>query len=191
MGLEFQSYFSAKILAPFSFTSTQKRGNFMKYDQQINTILYATDLGTQTRQVFRYALDMANTYNAEIIMLHVVEPMSDMARTMINTYLTDGLSEELERNTIKELLATMKMRLEKFFEEECDSDLKSSVVVKKIKVVSGRPSEEILRVAEDAKVDMIVMGKSTRKVRGIGVMGSSARRVSRYSAIPVLVIPTH
>ncbi len=163
----------------------------MKYNQKISTILYATDLGTQTRQVFRYAIDMANYYNAEIVMLHVVEPMSNTARAMINTYLSEGLSEELEKKNIKKLLSTMKIRLEKFFKEECDSDLKSSITIKEIMVVSGRPSEEILRVAEDGNVDMIVMGKSSKKVRGIGVTGSSARRVSRYSTVPVLVIPTH
>jgi len=47
----------------------------VKYDHQINTILYATDLGSETRQVFRYAIDMANYYKAEIVILHVVEPM--------------------------------------------------------------------------------------------------------------------
>ena len=163
----------------------------MKYDQQINTILYATDLGSETRRVFRYAIDMANYYKAEIVILHVVEPMSNTARAMINTYLSEGLSEELEKNSMKELLTEMKMRLKKFFEEECDTDLKDSVFVKELTVVSGRPSEEILRIADDQKADMIVMGKSSRRVRGMGVMGSSARRVSRHSTIPVLVIPIH
>ena len=77
-------------------------GKLMKYNQQINTILYTTDLGTQTRQVFRYAIDMANYYNAEIVILHVVEPMSNTARAMINTYLSEGLSEELEKKSMKE-----------------------------------------------------------------------------------------
>ena len=163
----------------------------MKYDQQINTILYATDLRSETRRVFRYAIDMASYYKAEIVILHVVEPMSNTARAMINTYLSEGLSEELEKNSMKELLTEMKIRLKKFFEEECDTDLKPSVCVKELTVVSGRPSEEILRIAEDQKADMVVMGKSSRRVRGMGVMGSSARRVSRHSTIPVLVIPIH
>jgi nucleotide-binding universal stress UspA family protein len=163
----------------------------MKNEPQINTILYATDLGTRTRPVFRYAMDMANHYNAGIIMLHVVEPISNTARAVIDTYLPGGVSEDLEKNSMTELLTTMKSRLKKFYEDECDDDLKSSISVKEIMVVSGKPSEEILRIAEDEKVDMIVMGKSSKKFRGIGSMGSSARRVSRHAAIPVLVIPTH
>ena len=162
----------------------------MKNEPQINTILYATDLGTRTRPVFRYAMDMANHYNAGIIMLHVVEPISNTARAVIDTYLPGGVSEDLEKNSMTELLATMKSRLKKFYEDECDDNIKSSISVKELMVVSGKPSEEILRIAEDEKVDMIVMGKSSKKFRGIGFMGSSARRVSRHAAIPVLVIPT-
>ena len=163
----------------------------MKNEPQINTILYATDLGTRTRSVFRYAMNMANHYNAGIIMLHVVEPISNTARAVIDTYLPGGVSEDLEKNSMTELLATMKSRLKKFYEDECDDNIKSSISVKELMVVSGKPSEEILRIAEDEKVDMIVMGKSSKKFRGIGFMGSSARRVSRHAAIPVLVIPTH
>ncbi|NOR23608.1 MAG: hypothetical protein GQ542_04315 [Desulforhopalus sp.] len=46
--------------------------------------------------------------------------------------------------------------------------------------------DEILRVAEEDNASIIVIGKSTRKVRGIRVMGSTARRMSRMSRIPVL-----
>jgi nucleotide-binding universal stress UspA family protein len=162
----------------------------MKYDPQIATILYATDMGGETRPVFRFAIDMAKHYNAQIIMLHVVEPISDTARAVISNYLDENVSRELEKNGMRSVLKKMKERLEKFYIEECDSDDKDEITIKEVMVVSGRPSEEILRVAEDEESGMIVMGKSSRKVRGIGVMGSSARRVSILSKIPVLVIPT-
>jgi nucleotide-binding universal stress UspA family protein len=162
----------------------------MKYAPQVTKILYATDMGSETRPIFRYAIDMANHYKAEIIMLHVVEPISDTARAVISTYLDNSISEEMEKNSLKGVLDKMKDRLKKFYREECDSDEKFAVLIKEVKVVAGRPSEEILRIAEEEKTDMIVMGKSARKVRGIGVMGSSARRVSRLAKIPVLVIPT-
>jgi len=162
----------------------------MKYAPQVTKILYATDMGSETRPIFRYAIDMANHYKAEIIMLHVVEPISDTARAVISTYLDNSISEEMEKNSLKGVLDKMKDRLKKFYREECDSDEKFAVLIKEVKVVAGRPSEEILRIAEEEKTDMIVMGKSARKVRGIGVMGSSARRVSRLAKIPVLLIPT-
>ena len=107
----------------------------MKNEPQVNTILYTTDLGTQTRPVFRYAIDMAKHYNAGIIMLHVVEPIGKTARAVIDTYLPGGVSEDLEKNSMTELLSTMKVRLKKFYEDECDNDTKSSISVKELKVV--------------------------------------------------------
>ncbi|OEU54455.1 MAG: hypothetical protein BA862_06185 [Desulfobulbaceae bacterium S3730MH12] len=163
----------------------------MKYDPQVTTILYATDLGDETRPVFRYAIDMAKHYKAEIIMLHVVEPISETAWAVISTYVDHTVTEEIERKNMKEVQEKMKIRLEKFYEEECDSDEKSVISIREVMVVAGKPSEEILRVAEEEKADMIVMGKSIKKVRGLRVMGSNARRVSRLAKIPVLVIPIH
>ncbi len=162
----------------------------MKYAPQVIKILYATDMGSKTRPIFRYAVDMAQHYKAQIIMLHVVEPISDAARAVISTYLDDAVTEEMERNSMRDVLEEMKNRVKKLYSEEFESEEKYASLIKEVMVVAGKPSEEILRVAEEEKADMIVMGKSAKKVRGIGVMGSSARRVSRLAKIPVLVIPT-
>ena len=108
---------------------------------------------------------------------------------MINTYLPKDLIEKVKKDSMKDLLETMKDRLTKFYQDEYQDEQKQRV--KGAMVVSGKPSEEILRVAEEEKADMIIMGKSTRKVRGIRVMGSTARRVSRMSKVPVLVVPNY
>ncbi len=160
----------------------------MKNQPKIETILYATDLGEQTRPVFRHAMALAKLYNARIIMLHVVEPMSDTAKTVISTYLSREVTEEIQKKAVREVLTIMKGRLEKFYNDE-ETQADESTLVKEVQVVSGMPSEEILRVAEESGAQMIVLGKSTRKVRGIRVMGSTARRVSRMAGMPVLVVP--
>jgi nucleotide-binding universal stress UspA family protein len=162
----------------------------MNKSPEISTILYATDLGKQTRPVFRHALAMAKHYDAKIIMLHVVEPISETAQAVINTYLSKELTEEVQKTTMKENLVKMKKRLKSFYKDE-GTDQQHLSRVKEVLVVAGKPSEEILRVAEEDKADLVVMGKSTRKVRGIRVMGSTARRVSRMSRVPVLVVPNY
>jgi nucleotide-binding universal stress UspA family protein len=162
----------------------------MKNKPEIATILYATDMGEHVRPVFRHALAMAKQYDAKIIMLHVVEPMSETAKTVISTYLSKEITDEVQKGTMKQVIVKMKERLSKFYDDEC-VDGKQSTWVKKVLVVTGKPSEEILRVAEEDSASIIVMGKSTRKVRGIRVMGTTARRVSRMSNIPVLVVPNY
>lgn len=160
----------------------------MKNKPNIKTILYATDLGDHTRPVFRHALALAKLYDAKIIMLHVVEPIGETARAVISAYISHELSEELLKDTMQSLVVKMKDRLRRFFEEECD-DEKVCANVKEVVVVAGKPSEEILRIAEEDKADLIVLGKSSRTVRGLRVMGSTARRVSRIATVPVLVVP--
>jgi nucleotide-binding universal stress UspA family protein len=165
-------------------------GNVMNNNISISTILYPTDLGDQTKPVFKHALALAKQYNANIIMLHVVEPMSDTAMAFISSYVSKEVTDKAQKETMVEILGKMKTRLKKFYEDECDAKEDFSPV-KEFLVVGGKPSEEILRVAEVDKADMIVMGKSTRKVRGIRVMGSTARRVSRMSNVPVMVVPNY
>jgi nucleotide-binding universal stress UspA family protein len=162
----------------------------MKNRPEISTILYATDLGDHTRPVFRHTLAMAKQYGAKIIMLHVVEPISETALSVINTYLAKELTDEVQKEAMKKIIGSMQERLNKFYDDEC-VDGKQSAWVKEVLVVAGRPSEEILRVAEEDRANIIVMGKSTRKVRGVRVMGSTARRVSRMADIPVLVVPNY
>ncbi len=164
--------------------------NIMNKSPVVSTILYPTDLGDQAKPVFRHALALAKQYDANIVMLHVVEPMSDTAMAFISSYVAKEVTDKVQKATMKEILVAMKARLKKFYADECE-DRKEFSPVKEFLVVGGKPSEEILRVAEEDRAGMIVMGKSTRKVRGIRVMGSTARRVSRMANVPVLVVPNY
>lgn len=160
----------------------------MSNKPEVKTILYTSDLGGQTRPVFRHALAMAQQHDAKIIMIHVVEPLTDTAKAVISNYLSKELTVDAQKELLHGSLESMKGRLEKFYKDESSHGEYSSCV-REVLVVAGKPSEEILRVAEEEHADLIVMGKSTRKVRGIRVMGSTARRVSRMSSVPVLIVP--
>lgn len=161
----------------------------MKSIPKISTILYATDLGKHTRPVFKQAIAHANVHNASIIMLHVVEPLSETARAVISAYMPETAIEEVQKDGMKNIIAHMKDRVNTFCDEECEGKERDSIPVKEIVVVAGRPSEEILMAAEKYKVDLIVMGQSSKKIMGSRVMGSSARRVARLSKVPILIVP--
>ena len=156
---------------------------------QISTILYATDLGKNTRPVFRHAIAQAKVHNAMIIMLHVVEPLSETARAVIAAYMPESAIEEVQKDGMKSIISHMKERITKFHDEEFQGHETATIPVKEMVVVAGRPSEQILTVAEDYKVDMIIMGQSAKKVLGSRVMGSTARGVSRLAKVPILIIP--
>ena len=160
----------------------------MKNNPQVKRILYATDLGEHTRPVFRFALSLADKYEAEVYVIHVAEPISATAEAVISTYLSETAAEEIQKSGMKEVHDHLKNRIKIFCEDESINNKSNPESVSEILVVSGKPSEEILRVAEDNGIDIIVMGKSSRKVRGTKVMGSTARRVSRHANTAVLVV---
>lgn len=156
---------------------------------EYKTIVYATDLGDNTRPVFRTALSLARKYEAKIIMLHVVEPISSSMQAVVDTYLTEIDAKKVYKDNLQAVLVKMKQRLKDFCRDELNSHEFKSSHVDEMLVVSGRPSEEIIKKAKEHHADLIVLGKSSRNVLGSDVSGSTSRRVSRYSNIPVLVVP--
>ena len=61
---------------------------------QIKKILYATDLSKNSVYAFRYAVEMAEKYDAEIIILHVIEPIPSAARHYMKIYVDEAKWEE-------------------------------------------------------------------------------------------------
>lgn len=160
----------------------------MRQYPETKKILYCTDLGRHTIPVFMKALAQAANNRATITIVHVVEPMTETARAVIETYMSGSDVEKVQRDGMEKVYNYMKKRVNAFLEKELGKNLEAEPI-DEIMVISGKPSEEILQVAEDRDIDLIILGKSSTRIRGSRVMGSTARRVARLSKIPVLVVP--
>jgi nucleotide-binding universal stress UspA family protein len=156
---------------------------------QYKTILYATDLGDRMRPVLRQAIGLAQQYQANIIMLHVVEPMGSTSEAVLSFYLPEHKPDELQHEANKKVLAQMKQRLEKFCEEEASLCAEGSPKVSDVVVVAGHPAEEILHQAEKHHADLIIMGSFGKHILGRHVLGSTARYITKSSPVPVLIVP--
>ena len=55
------------------------------------------------------------------------------------------------------------------------------------RVVTGTPSDEIVRIADEARADLIVMGVTSRGAIGRRLIGSTAARVMRRAGCAVAV----
>jgi len=155
----------------------------------IKTVLYATDLGTHMRPVFRRAIQLARTNKARIIMLHIVEPLTGTGQAVIDTYISAKKRAQLQHDGMKKILDTMRTRIDKFVEDELGEGPESSPLVSDVVVHSGRPGDEIPRQAQDKEADVIVMGTCSHGLLGRGLLGSTAVRVIQTSRVPVLVVP--
>lgn len=158
---------------------------------QIKTILYASDLGDNTRKVSRLAVSLAQKYEASIIMCHALEPVGSYGRALIENYISREELEAVYQEGQKQVLETMRARLQRFCEEELPGSENMSAHVSSLVVKEGSPGEVIVDEAESHGVDLIVVG-TNRGESGIKRMliGSTARYVTQHAGCPVLVVPT-
>lgn len=156
---------------------------------EIKTIIYASDLGHQTRPAMRMAASIAREHNAKIIYLHVLEPLADTARTLVGSYFSESEIDSKFAESVVTTKEHMNTRIEEFYKEELEG--KESEFSTEIMVITGQIEEVILETAKKENADLIVMGSRTHSVVGRMMMGSSANKVVHTSEIPVLVVPIH
>lgn len=154
----------------------------------INKILYTTSLGPYTRSVYRHAIQMAQQNNAELVMLHAINPVGELGKALIRQYLPKDLVKKVHDEGVTKIMTEMETRVQLFFEEELAS-LDQSIQIKVTpKVVEGHHDEVILQVAKDQQVDLIIMG--TENKLGIHSQSHTTQQVIKRSKVPVLVVPT-
>ncbi len=121
----------------------------------------------------------------EVILLHV-ERLE--GRTLMIDMLGEAeiatLRHELKGTEHKESLTRKTEKILNYYEKELKS---SGVVSVRTVVKSGIPSEEILKVAEEEKVELIILGYSGRKGLSRIIAGNVASDVRKAAKAPVLV----
>jgi nucleotide-binding universal stress UspA family protein len=144
---------------------------------QLRKILLPTDFSGCANYALPYVAAIARATGATIICLHVVEPIvpavgySGLAEPMP---IAD-ISEQLEDSAERELPQLA----------ECDHF--NGLEVEE-EIVHGDPAAEIVRVAGEREVDLIVVSSHGRTGLGRIIFGSTAEAVVRHAACPVLVV---
>jgi nucleotide-binding universal stress UspA family protein len=142
---------------------------------RLKKILVGSDFSADSVLALNYGLSLAQEFEAELHLIHVMEPpvypefltpaeqTQDMVRTDVFKEKLDGLVPEDARNWCS---------------------LKTAVL-------RGQPYEELVAYAMAQSMDMVVLG-----VRGYGLvksllMGSTTDRVVRRAPCPVLTVSAH
>ena len=155
---------------------------------KIETILYATGLGPGAPYVFRHALAVARQYQAKIVAVHAIEPLSTFGQSLVEQYISHDASEEMHKKARETVKAQLQGRIEQLCTRECNGAANCENLVSSIKVVDGYPSQVILDAAKDCGADLIVMGSHRHTVVGEVIMGSTTRKVLHNASLPVLVV---
>jgi nucleotide-binding universal stress UspA family protein len=134
---------------------------------RLGTVLHPTDFSEKSEFAFRVACALAREYNARLILLHVIPPpMVIYAGGPVPAETWPNVEEGQEK--LRQLKGhAHRVRVE-------------------TQIMEGDPVDMILRAAEEAHCDVIVMGTQGRTGLGRLLLGSVAESVIRKAPCPVL-----
>ena len=153
---------------------------------KIKKILYATDLSENSAYAFYFAIDLAKKHNANIIILHAVEPIPPD----VMPYIEREKIVQIEKDIIREAIEEIKNRLQSFCTRvEGQIGPPCVELVSKTLVPLGHPMEEILNAADREGCDLIVLGTHGKGFLAHTFLGSVSRAVLHRTQKPVFIIP--
>ena len=135
---------------------------------QIQKLLLATDFSPASERAREVALQLAKTFDAELTVLHVVEPPAYAYAVPLPDSVRPAVAEALEG--VAESVRRAGLRTQRILRE-------------------GSPSAEIVAAVEENGLDLVILG--THGHRGLNhlLLGSVSEKVVRLSAVPVLTVP--
>ncbi len=163
----------------------------------IKRILYATDLSESARYAFAYAVSLANTYRAQLTILHVLADDPNLNAGIIGYIGEERWSEIRNRNfeDARSILIGKKREnvalrevLDIFSQEVQENIGEQNFQMDETLVLRGKPVDKIVEVAEEYHCDLIVVGSYGHGGLSGAIMGSTAQRVLRRSKKPVMVV---
>ena len=137
----------------------------VQHVHHLNRILFCTDFSENSERALSYAISATEEYDAELILLHVLEQVPSAAKK-------------------KGAIATATGQLDKLIAPGKRKTLKIKTVVR-----TGKPYQQIIQLVLEAHIDMAVMGVQGRGTLDQAVFGSTTYRTLQLGSCPVLAVP--
>ena len=153
---------------------------------KIRKILICIDESEFSQHAAEYGFDIAQTYAAEVGLVHIIEPVAPAADTAdsitgvnFETGLSIPQSVELENSQAERSTVIL---------ERARLEFGEGLEVSKF-TQYNLTADGIIECAESFNADLIVMGTHQRTGIDRWFLGNVAEDVIKSSAIPVLVVP--
>jgi universal stress protein A len=143
----------------------------------LKRILLPVDFSESSRKAMHYAISFARQFNAEVLLLHVIEaalPPPPQTVAFDSIALNASLREEAARHLSR-----------------WRKEIVSQASVKAVVRDGPNAYHEIVSAASENNVDLIILGTHGRTGVAHWFIGSTAERVVRHAPCPVLVVREH
>ena len=138
-------------------------------------ILVGCDFSSFSELAFQYGLSLAQDFEAELHLVHVIETPS--YKDILKSGAGPGTSSE------KTLYDQLSEKLSNMIPEESAVWCRPKTIL-----LTGRPYEEIIKYALLNSIDIIILGIRGRNLIEVLMTGSTTDRVSRQGPCPVLSV---
>ncbi|MCJ7830367.1 MAG: universal stress protein [Desulfobacterales bacterium] len=142
---------------------------------RLKRILVGCDFSRDSELAFQYALSLAQEFEAELHLVHVVEPPIYLDLLKI--------SIEQRRELQQELRANLRNRLDQMVPEDARHWCRPQA-----SLLDGQPFGELSDYAASHDIDLIVLGVRGHTLTETLFVGSTTDRVLRRAACPVLSV---
>jgi nucleotide-binding universal stress UspA family protein len=141
---------------------------------KLKKILVPIDFSEPSRKAMQYALSFGRQFNAEVLLLHVIE-FTPLPAPPLAVVQDETTRAKLHESSAKELAAWR------------DSIRGQARVLASVR--DGLSAHtEIVKAASEGNVDLIILGTQGRTGLAHLLIGSTAERVVRHAPCPVLVV---
>ncbi|MDO8348751.1 MAG: universal stress protein [Planctomycetota bacterium] len=141
---------------------------------KIRRIVCPTDFSPTAQHACEYAAELARSFGAEVVLLHVIPEMNYPQKSLGMVTAFPNLRQELEQRAKAELDGQRKL---------FDANVKVRTELR-----DGQSHEQILDCANAVKADLIVIGTHGHTGLKHMLLGSTAERVVRLATCPVMTV---
>ena len=141
-------------------------------------ILCPLDFSAASDHALRYALSLAQEAGSELVVLHVLEWPVEGPPAVLPSWFDRGEHQ-------RRLDEDARQRLREAVPEDAQAWCRVEQVV-----AQGKAWREIVRVANEKRSELVVMGVRGRSAVDLALFGSTAQHVVRAAGCPVMVVHT-
>jgi nucleotide-binding universal stress UspA family protein len=147
-------------------------------------VIVPLDGSEMSDKALNKAIEFATALKSEMIILHIVDNRFIPPSATLGFISEQSIFEDAKTQLVKILKVGAELML-----KDRMAKVRGKGVNVKFLMEVGSPGEEIVNVAKNEKVDLIIMGsRQLKKTEKLMALGSVARRVSGLPESPVMIV---
>jgi nucleotide-binding universal stress UspA family protein len=143
-------------------------------------ILVPTDFSSYAHNAFLRALEIASTYHAAVILLHVID--EQVSQCVVDFCLSETVVQQIRK---QQAMATAD-KLQREINSIVDNRRGGIDITSDVR--NGITYDEIIKVQQEKEIDLIVMASHGKTGIVKNLIGSVTEKVVRGAKCPVIVI---